>query len=133
MHSSASKGTLSSFGVEEYVVIVGRANKRGELNNLVNTWTGPWWVVSPVGSQHMYGVEDIVSGQRKEVHAAWTSPPADESLAAMVELLLFVFTALNNPGGFQLGVIRAVAISADNDTEWVVQINLAGLGESEMT
>lgn len=95
--SAARKDTLLNLEVEEFVVVA-RVNKRDELNKLVSTWTGPWREVSVGSRQHVYGVEDIVTGERKEVqyvHVARTRPQADESLAVTVEELE-VFTTLEN-------------------------------------
>lgn len=59
------------------------------------------------------------------------SPYSEEPLAAMAELL-GVFTTVKHQGEFQTEGIRAVAIGADNDTEWVEQEKWAGLDESKM-
>lgn len=85
------------------------------------------------GSQHMYSVEeDIVTGAHKVVHVTWMSLYADGSLAEPVELLED-FATLKIQGEFQWEAIQAVAISADNVTEWIVQVEWAGLHELEMT
>lgn len=108
--------------------MVAWANTRGYLNKLVSTWTGPSRVVSAAGSQQVYGVEDIDTGERKEVHIARMSPRTDESLVVMEG----AFGGLGNAktqGEFQMEAIQAVAISVDKGTEWVAQ---AGLDESEM-
>lgn len=39
--------------------------KQGELTKLVNTRTGAWHVIPAAGTQHVHGVEDIVTGERK--------------------------------------------------------------------
>lgn len=40
----------------------------------------------PADGQHVYGVEDIVTGQRKHPHVAGMSPYVDRSLAVTKEL-----------------------------------------------
>ena len=54
------------FGVGDYV-LVARVRKPGRVPKLVQTWTGPWRVV-PGGSEHPRVVEDVVTGETKEVH-----------------------------------------------------------------
>lgn len=39
------------------------------MSNLMITWTGPWRVVN-ADNQHVYGVQNIVSGKVKDVHMA---------------------------------------------------------------
>lgn len=46
---------------------------------------------------------------------------------------LEVLTTFKNQGGFQMEIFRAIAINADYNTEWVVEVKRAGLDESEMT
>lgn len=66
------------------------------------------------------------------VHVTRMSLYADGSLAEPAELLED-FTLLNLHGEFQWIAIQAVAISADDVTEWIVQVEWAGLHESEMS
>lgn len=98
----------------------------------MSTWTEPWRVVSVADSQHVYGAEDIATGERKEVHLARMSSYADELLAVTAELL-GVFTTLKKQGEFQTQAMQAMAFSADNDTNWVVQVKWPGVDESGMT
>lgn len=105
--------------------------KRGERNKLVITWTGPWRVVFAASSQLVDSVKDFSKGEHKEANVAQISPYADESLALTVELV-GVSTKLKNQGEFQMQAIRAVAISADNDSERVVQVKWADVDMSEM-
>lgn len=81
--TSASRGSLPTFVGGDYVMMA-RERKHGELPKLVGTWSRCWWVVSADG-QHVYGVEDIVTGQRKDAHVARKSPYADSSLAGYLE------------------------------------------------
>lgn len=46
--------------------------------------------------------------------------------------LLEFFTALKKQGVFQMEAIRVVAISVDNDAEWMIQVRWAGRDESEI-
>lgn len=79
--------------------MVERVNKRGQMNELVSKWTRPWRVVTAAGSQHVCGVEDTNRGKYKQVHVARN------------------FTTLKNQGEIQMEAIRAMATSADDDTE----------------
>lgn len=78
----------------------------------------------------MYGVENIVTSAQNEVYVVQMSSYADESLAVSAELL-DVFTALQIQGEFETEAIRAVAISADCDIDWGVQVKWTDLEESE--
>lgn len=49
------------------------------------------------GCHHVYGVEDIATVEGKEVHIAWMSPCAAESLVVTVKLLE-VFTIFKKKG-----------------------------------
>lgn len=64
-----------------------RQQARRAEQAIVNTWTGPWRVVSVADRQYVVGVEDIATGEHKEVYVAWMSPYADEWLAVTAELL----------------------------------------------
>lgn len=89
-------------------------------------------MISAAGLQQVYSVEDIVTGECKEVHVARMIAPADESPVVIAEV----------PGGvdnakivrkFQTEAIQAEQISAGRGTEWVAQVLWAGLDGSEMT
>ena len=77
---SDSVGMLEAFAVGDYV-LVARPRK---VPKLVVIWTGPWRVVS--SGRHVYAVEDIVSGQRMQVHVARMRPYSDASLDVTDEL-----------------------------------------------
>ena len=62
----SGRGFLPEFEVGDYV-LVARVSKPGRVPKLVQTWIGPWRVV-PGGSGHVHVVEDIVTGETKEVH-----------------------------------------------------------------
>ncbi|CAM9582962.1 unnamed protein product, partial [Ascophyllum nodosum] len=72
----SGRGYLPVFEVGDYV-LVARVRKPGR------TWTGPWRIVSG-GSEHVRVVEDIVTGETKEVHVVRMRPYADSSLIADV-------------------------------------------------
>ena len=66
--ASASRGVLPNFSVGEYV-LVARVRRSGTTPKLLMTWTGPPWRVVSAEQQHVYGVQNIVSGVR-DVHVA---------------------------------------------------------------
>ena len=62
-----------------------RVRKPGRVPKLVLTWTGPWRVV-PGGSQHVRVIEDVVTGEAKEVYVVQMRPYADSSLVVGAEV-----------------------------------------------
>ena len=75
MQSVERKGVMPDFAVGGYL-LVARIRQPGITPKLMNTWTGPWVVVSKTG-RHVYGVEDIVTGRSREVYNARMRPYAD--------------------------------------------------------
>ena len=75
---------LPVFEVGDYV-LVAQVRKRGRVPKLVQTWTGPWRVASR-GSEHVRVVEDLVTGETKEVHVVRIRPYADSSLVVRAEV-----------------------------------------------
>ena len=65
MRELSGRGHLPVFGVSDYVSVA-RMRKPCHVPKLVQIWTGPWRVV-PGGSEHVRVVEDIVTGETKEV------------------------------------------------------------------
>ena len=80
----SGRGYLPVFEVGDYV-LVARVKKPGRVPKLVQTWTGPWRVV-PGGSEHVRVVEDIVTGETKEVDVVRMRPYADSSLVVGAEV-----------------------------------------------
>ena len=68
-------GQLPAFAVGDYV-LVARVRKLESAPKLVPTWTGLWRVLQG-GSTHVYVVEDIVTGETKEVHIVQMRAYAD--------------------------------------------------------
>ena len=65
---AARRGNLPNFAVGEYV-LVARVRRSGSTPKLLMTWTGPWCVVV-FERPHVYGVQNIVSGEVRDVHVA---------------------------------------------------------------
>ena len=83
-HVAASTGSMPNFEVGNFVLVV-RVRKLGSAPKLVTAWTGPLRVVSG-GSPHVYSVQDIMTGETKEVHVVRMRAYADSSLAEGAEV-----------------------------------------------
>ena len=75
---AANAGSMLNFEVGDSVLM--RVRKLGSAPKLVTTWTGLWRVVLS-GSPHVYNVQDIVTGETKEVHVMRMRANVDSSLA----------------------------------------------------
>lgn len=64
--------------------------------------------------QHVYGVEGIATGQRKDALVTRMRPCADISLA-ITKGLKEVLATLENQGEFGMEAIHAVALSTDSE------------------
>ena len=86
----------------------------------------------PEGSEHVRVVEDIVTGETKEVHVVRMRPDADLSLVVGAEVRK-VFERTKHQGEFEI----ADVISVDKDParvgEYRVQIAWVGLEDVELT
>ena len=80
----SGRGNLPVFEVGDYI-LVAQVRKPGCVPKVVQTWTGPWRVV-PGGSEHVRVVEDIVTGETKEVKVERMRPYADSSLVVGTEV-----------------------------------------------
>lgn len=74
----------------------------------------------------MYGVEDIVTGQRTDTYVARMSPHAVNSLAETKELKE-IFTTHKNQRELDMDDIRVLALNADSE-EWIVQVTWVDFG-----
>ena len=82
--AAATKGTLPNFAAGDYV-LVARVRRSGSTPKLLMTWTGPWRVVV-AEHPHVYGVQNIVSGEVRDVHVARLRFYADSALAITAEV-----------------------------------------------
>ena len=90
---AASRGQLPNFAVGNYVMVA-RVWRPGSTPKLVSTWTGPWRIVT-ADKVHVYGVQNIVTGEVKDVHVVRLRFYADKDLemtAALKEVLQHAFT-----------------------------------------
>ena len=63
---AASRGQLPNFAMGDYVMVA-RVWRPGSTPKLVSTGTGTWRIVK-ADKMHVYGVQNIVTGEAKDVH-----------------------------------------------------------------
>ena len=81
---AAGRGVMPDFAAEDYF-LVARVRKRGVTPKLVNTWTGPWRVVTAT-TEHVHGVQNIVCVEVRDVHVARMRLYAGRDLHLAAEL-----------------------------------------------
>ena len=87
------------------------------------TWTGPWCVVV-FERPHVYGVQNIVSGEVRDVHVARMRFYADAALAIIAELKEVLQHAFTQ-GEFEMAVIVEMA-NAENRSGFEVEVEWVG-------
>ena len=127
--ASASRGVLPNFSVGEYV-LVARVRRSGTTPKLLMTWTGPWRVVS-AEQQHVYGVQNIVSGEVRDVHVARLRFYADAALAITAEVKE-VFQHAFTQGEFEMAAIVDMS-PAEDGPGFDVEVEWVGFGQEENT
>ena len=88
-----SRGQLPNFAVGDYVMM-GRVRWSGSTPKLVSTSIGPWRIVKAV-KVHVHDVQNIVTGEVKDVHVVrlWFYVDKDlETTAALKEVFQHAFT-----------------------------------------
>ena len=98
--TAASKGALPNFDVDDDA-LVGPVRRSGSTPKLLMTWTGPWRVAS-AEQPHVYGVQNIVSGDVRDVHVARMRFYADRELSITADTE-GCFPACLNAGGVRDG------------------------------
>ncbi|CAN0328324.1 unnamed protein product, partial [Ascophyllum nodosum] len=126
----SGRGYLPVFEVGDYV-LVARVKNPGRVPKLVQTWTGPWRIVSG-GSEHVRVVEDVVTGETKEVHVVRMRPYADSSLVVGTEVRE-VFEMTKHQGEFEIADVISVGKDPARVKEYPVQIAWVGLEDEEPT
>ena len=126
----SGRGCLPVFEVGDFVLLA-RVRKPGRVPKLVQTWTGPWRVV-PGRSEHVRVVEDIVTGETKEVHVVRMRPYADSSLVVGAEVRE-VFEMTKHQGEFEIADVISVGKDPARVGEYRVQIAWVGLEDEEPT
>ena len=123
---AASTGSMPNFEVGDYV-LVARVRKLGSAPKLVTTWTGPWRVVSG-GSPHVYNVQDIVTGETKEVRVVRMRAYADSSLAVGAEVQ-GLFEMTKHQGEYEMQDILNIGEDPLNAGDYKVQVAWVGLDD----
>ena len=75
---AANRGQLPNFAVEDYVMVA-RVRLPGSTPKLVSTWIDPWRIVT-ADKVHVYGVQNIVSDEVRDVHVVRLRLYADKDL-----------------------------------------------------
>ena len=127
--AAVSKGALPNFAVGDYV-LVARVRRSGSTPKLLMTWTGPWRVVS-AEQPHVYGVQNIVSGDVRDVHVARLRFYADRALAVTAELK-DVFQHAFTQGEFEMAAIVDMS-EAEEGPGYDVEVEWVGFEKSENT
>ena len=125
---AAGRGVILGFAVGAYV-LVARERKQGITPKLVNTWTGPWRVVT-AATEHVYGVKNIVSGEVRDVHVARMRFYADRYLDLTAERK-DVFQHTFTQGYVEMTDVLELA-EADDRT-YIVPVDWKGFEEDERT
>ena len=126
----SGRGHLPVFEVGDYV-LAARVRKPGRVPKFVQTWTGSWRDV-PGGPEHVRVVEDIVTGETKEVHVVRMRPYADSSLVGGAEVRE-VFKITKHQGGFEIADVISVGKDPARVGEYRVKIAWVGPEDEEST
>ncbi len=127
--STASRGSLPDFSVGDYV-LVARVRRSGSTPKLVTTWTGPWRIVT-AAQQHVYGVQNIISGEVRDVHVVRIRCYADSELEITSDLK-DVFQRSFTQGQFEMSALVDMA-EAEQGSGYDVQVQWVGFEDDEDT
>ncbi|CAB1109830.1 unnamed protein product [Ectocarpus sp. CCAP 1310/34] len=127
--AAASRGDLPAFTVGDYVMVA-RVRRSGITPKLSSTWTGPWRVVS-AAKKHVYGVQNIVNGQVRDVHVARLRFYADSELNVTSDLK-DVFQHSFGQGEHEMESILNIGPAHDG-SGYLVRVRWAGFEEDEDT
>jgi len=127
--NAASRGRLPNFAVGDYVPAA-RVRKSGLTPKLVATWTGPWRVVS-AENQHVFSVQNIISGEVRDVHVARLRFYSDKELEVTTELK-DVFQHTFTQGEFRMEALLNIGESPDG-SGYIVRVRWSGFEEDEDT
>eukprot|EP00903_Cladosiphon_okamuranus_P017345 g15980.t1 len=126
---AASRGQLPNFTVGDYV-LVARVRRSGLTPKLASTWTGPWRVVT-AQQEHVYGVQNIISGEVRDVHVARMRFYSDSELDITSDLKE-VFQHSFNQGEFEMEALINIGESHDG-SGYLVRVRWSGFEADEDT
>ena len=127
---AASAGGMPNFEIGDYVLMA-RVRKPGSAPKLATTWTGPWHVVSG-GSPHVYNVQDIVTGETKEVYVVRMLAYVDSSLAVGAEVQ-GLFEMTKHQGEYEIQDILNIGEDPLKARDYKVQVAWVGLYDENPT
>eukprot|EP00752_Nemacystus_decipiens_P007839 g7004.t1 len=127
--NAASRGQLPDFAVGDYVMVA-RVRRAGPTPKLAATWTGPWRVVT-AEQKHVYGVQNIISGEVRDVHVARLRFYSDSALEVTSDLKE-VFQQTFNQGEFEMEALLNIG-QAHDGSGYLVRVRWAGFEEDEDT
>ena len=126
---AASAGIMPNFEVGDYVLM--RVRKLGSAPKLVTTWTEPWLVVSS-WSPHVYNVQDIVTGETKEIHVVRMRAYVDSYLA-VGPVVQGLFEMTKHQDEFEIQSILNIGKYPLKAGDYKVQVAWVGLDDEEYT
>ena len=127
--AAESRGALPNYSVGDYVMVA-RVRRSGLTPKLAATWTGPWRVVT-AEKKHVYSVQNIISGEERDVHVARLRFYSDSALEITSDLKE-VFQHTFNQGEFEMEALLNMGESHDG-SGYVVRVRWAGFEEEEDT
>ncbi|MEP0580138.1 MAG: reverse transcriptase domain-containing protein [Marinobacter sp.] len=119
---------LPKFAVGDFVLYA-RVRRQGATPKLLSTWTGPWRVVA-ADHDHVYSVQNIVSGKVHQAHVARLRFYADATLNVTADLK-DVFQHSFAQGECRMNAL--VHVAEDDANEVIVLVDWDGFEAEERT
>lgn len=119
---------LPKFAVGDFVLYA-RVRRQGVTPKLMSTWTGPWRVVA-TDHDHVYSVQNIVSGKVHQAHVARLRFYADATLNVTADLK-DVFQHSFAQGECRMNAL--VHVAEDDGNEVIVLVDWDGFEAEERT
>ena len=110
--------------------MVARVRRAGLTPKLAATWTGPWRAVT-AEQKHVYSVQNIISGDVRDVHVVRLRFYSDAQLDVTSDLK-DVFQHSLNQGEFEMEALINIGPTND-DSGYLVRVRWAGFEADEDT
>ena len=117
---------MAEFEVGEYLLMARNLHRKGE--KLLGSWKGPVRVTKVINSW-IYEAEDLIQGNKQEVHAQRLKHYADADLELTSELY---DAAAHSDEGFEVEALEALTWDAA-DACWKVKVSWRGLDRMDST